>query len=219
MGKIVVMDEHLTHESLYRGEEVLEKRAKAKVLLCGMGALGSFLAELLARQGYRALGGVDFDKVERGNFGTQNFGKSDIGRPKVLQVRTNVFNRVGVVIEPHNKKLVAANVKLVAGFDLVVDLFDNPESRKLLYEACNTHSVPCLHAGLASMGYFEVKWNEIYIPPKKIPDGGAPCDYPLAANLVALCVGITAEAINRFVDTSEKRSAEFWLDSLSLEIV
>ncbi len=213
------MDEHLTHESLYRGKGVLEKRSKAKVLLCGLGALGSFLSDLLARQGYLSLTGVDFDKVDRSNFGTQNYGKSDIGRSKVSQARTNTFNRIGVVIDPIHKKLIAGNVKLVAGFDLVVDLFDNSESRQLLFDACNFHKIPCLHAGMASIGYFEVKWNEVYTPPKKTPEGDAPCDYPLAANLVTLCVGITAEIINRFIDTSEKRSVEFWLDSLSLEIV
>lgn len=212
------MYEHLIHESLYRDSD-LEKRSKAKVLLCGMGALGSWLVDLLARQGYATLSGVDFDKVERANFGTQNFGKPDIGRLKVSQVQANVFRRIGVVMTPINKRLVANNVKLVAGFDLVVDLFDNPESRKLLFDACNEHQVPCLHAGMASMGYFEVKWNEAYTPPTKTPEGDAPCDYPLASNLVAMCVGVTAEVINRFIDTSEKQNIEFWLNSLSLEIV
>lgn len=213
------MEEHLTHEMLYRSSEVLEIRSQAKILLCGMGALGSWLADLLARQGYLSLSGVDFDKVERGNFGTQDFGKADIGRSKVSQVQRNIFRRIGVPIVPIHKKLTEANVKLVTGFDLVVDLFDNPESRELLFLACFTHQIPCLHAGMASMGYFEVKWNEIYLPPKKSPEGDAPCDYPLASNLVALCVGITAELINRFIDRSVQRSVEFWLDSLSLEVI
>lgn len=213
------VDTYLLHESLYRPDGVVAKRKQSKVLLCGGGALGSWLSDLLARQGYWAQTVLDRDKVEDANFGTQNFGKSDVGRPKATQIRTNTFRRYGVVIKDVVKSLTKDNVKsLVKGFDLVVDLFDNGESRELLRAACEAGKIPCLHSGVAAMGYFLVQWNERYIAPPTVDEDDAPCDYPLAANLVLMCVAATAEVINRFFESGEKRDVEFWLNSMSLEI-
>ncbi len=214
------VDTYLVHESLYRPDGVVAKRKQVKVLLCGGGALGSFLSDLLARQGYWAQTVLDREKVEDANFGTQNFGKADVGRPKATQIRVNAFRRYGVTVKDVVKSLTKNNAKsLVKGFDLVVDLFDNGDSRELLRVACGSGKIPCLHSGVAAMGYFQVRWNERYIaPPAAVDDeGDAPCEYPLAANLVSMCVAATAEVINRFFESGEKRDVEFWLNSMSLE--
>ncbi len=211
------VDTYLLHESLYRSDGVVAKRKQAKILLCGGGALGSWLSDLLARQGYWAQTVLDRDKVEDGNFGTQNFGKADVGRPKATQIRVNTFRRYGVIVKDVVKSLTQDNAKsLVKGFDLVIDLFDNGESREMVRSACEAGEIPCVHSGLAAMGYFQVQWNERYISPPTV-DGEAPCDYPLAANLVLMCVAATAEVINRFFESGEKRNVEFWLNSMSLE--
>jgi len=209
---------YLQHESLYRPDGVVAKRKQAKILLCGGGALGSFLSDLLSRQGYWNQTVLDRDKVEDGNFGTQNFGKRDIGRPKATMIRAHAFNRYGVVVKDEVKSLTKDNAKsLVKGFDLVLDLFDNGESREIVRSVCEAGNIPCLHSGLAAMGYFQVQWNEIYIAPPTVDTHNAPCEYPMAANLVMMCVAATAEVINRFFESGEKRNVEFWLKSMSLE--
>ena len=216
------VDTYLQHESLYRPDGVVAKRKQAKVLLCGGGALGSFLSDLLARQGYWAQTVLDREKVEEGNFGTQNYGKADVGRPKATQIRANAFRRYGVVVKDVVKSLTKDNAKsLVKGFDLVVDLFDNGESRELVRVTCEAGNIPCVHSGLAAMGFFQVRWNEQYkAPPSEWgqADGDAPCEYPLAANLVMMCVAVTAEAINRFFQDGSKLDVEFWLNSLSIDV-
>lgn len=214
------VETYLQHESLFRPDGVVAKRKTAKILLAGGGALGSWLSDLLARQGYWSQTVLDRNKVEDENFGTQNFGKADVGRPKATQIRVNTFRRLGVQIKDITKSLTADNAKsLVKGFDLVVDLFDNGESRELVRAACETLKVPCVHAGLAAMGYFEVRWNEKYkAPPTQDEGEDAPCEYPLAANLVMMCVAATAEAINRFFQDGKKLDIEFWLNSLSLDV-
>ena len=213
---------YLQHELMYRGDDVLAKRCDAKILLCGAGALGSWLADLLARQGYRNLVLLDMGFVGDENFGTQNYGSSDVGRSKAFQTTQNVYRRVGVSIQAIKRKLHADNAhSLVRKYALVVDLFDNAESRGWVRQACLDENVACLHAGLAAMGFFEVRWNEGYIvpSPRKDDDADPPCEYPLAANLVTMCVGATAEAINRFIDSGSKINVEFWLNSMSLEIM
>lgn len=210
---------YLQHESLYRGDDAVKKRAAAEILLCGGGALGSWLADLLARQGYWGLTVLDMDKVEDSNFGTQMFGKADTGRSKAAQISANIFRRIGVKVWARHKKVTESNVtSIVKGYNLVVDLFDNTASRRLLHQACLDKKAPCLHAGTAAMGFFEVRWNEDYIVPRTTGDlEDAPCEYPMAANLVMMCVAATAESVNRFIDNGEKLNSEFWLKPMSLE--
>ena len=43
------------HEEIYRGAESVAKLAKPLVTICGAGALGSHLADNLARQGFRQI--------------------------------------------------------------------------------------------------------------------------------------------------------------------
>ncbi len=213
-------NQHLQHETLYRGEKALQRRKKARVLLCGGGALGSWLADLLARQGYENLTVLDKDKVEEANFGTQCFGKQDAGRPKSAMIKFNTWRRLGIKVTDIHKELTATNAKKeLSNFDLVVDVFDNVPSRQLIRQTCLDRKIPCLHSGLAAIGYFGITWNERYVerepPADADPDG--PCEYPLAANLVILCVGATAEVINRFIDSRERRDVGFWLKSMTWE--
>ena len=215
------MNEFLAHEIAYRGNElVIENRASKQIKILGAGALGSWLTDLLARQGYQGLTVVDFDKVERGNFGTQNYGSLDVGRSKASQLAHNVIRRLGVRVVPITKRVTDVNINsVIGGADLVIDLFDNVESRRVVKEACTKKSISCLHGGLGSVGYFEAKWNEGYFIPDKNPNPtDIPCDYPLASNLVMLCVGAIAEVVNRFFDEQKKLGIEFWLESMKMEL-
>lgn len=214
------MSDFLAHETAYRGNaNVIENRASKRIIILGAGALGSFTGELLARQGYSGLTLVDFDKVERDNLGTQNFGATDVGRSKASQLAHNIIRKLGVHLDSIVKKVTESNISgIISKADLVVDLFDNVESRKLVRDTCAKKNIPCLHAGMATIGYFEVLWNEGYLIPETDSNPeNAPCDYPLAANLVILCVGTLAEVMNRYFDEGEKYEAEFWLNSMKME--
>lgn len=211
---------YLQHESLYRGKTVVQERRVARIVICGVGALGSWLIDLLARQGYWGLTALDMDKVGDENFGTQNYGKMDVGRFKAPQVAANVFRRVSVPVKAVTKKLTVDNASvLLRDHALVVDLFDNRPSRMAVQKICSDHGWPCVHAGLAAMGFFQVRWNEDYVVPSARNEDAsdAPCEYPLAANLVMMCVAATAEIINRYIDDGQKLNIEFWLNSMSLD--
>lgn len=211
--------EHLVHESAYRGEPVIQQRSKVSVLVLGSGALGSWLLDLLARQGYTRLTVLDFDRVERKNFGTQNFGKADIGRMKATIAANNLVVRLGVQCKAIAEKLTASNARKILndGFGLVIDAFDNHESREIVKETCVKLGVPCLHCGMSGDGFAEIEWNENYIsrPAAPVLDAsGEPCEYPLASNLVSFTVALAAEAVNSFVDNGIKRSVHFTLRDL-----
>ena len=192
------------HEELYRGgAERLARLRDLRVVLCGAGALGSNLADNLARQGFASLRAVDHDRVEEHNVGTQLYGESEVGVWKVEALRNRLFRATGVELDAVRKELTAQNAAaLLKGAGLIVDAFDNAASRALVQQAARAAGAPCLHAGLFE-DYAEVVWDEHYRVPRDV--AGDVCNYPLARNLVLLAVAITSETVVRFALDGERR--------------
>ncbi len=216
------MSEHLAHESAYRGDaNIVGNRMSQSLRICGAGALGSHLVETLARQGYHGQVVFDKDKVEGGNLGTQNYSKSDIGRAKAVQCANNTIKRTGVPVKSVSREVTPVNVKsVVNGASLVIDLFDDPTSRRLLQSFCQESGVDCLHAGMSSDGFAEICWNEHYtVHETPANDDEIPCEYPLAANLVHFTVAMISETVNRYFDECIKQSLEFTLRDYRIEIM
>ncbi len=211
------------HETLYRGADALEQLCQLRLAVCGAGAVGSNLVESLVRQGVRQVTVIDFDRVQAHNVGTQTYAESDAGAFKVEVLQAEVFRAVGVEITAVRKRLTAGNVgKLLADAGLVIDGFDNHESRALVTEHCRAAGIPCLHVGL-SADYAEVIWNENYRVPRDVVEPGAdvaagPCDYPLARNLIQFAVALASEAVIRYVLEGAKASYSFTLRDLRINV-
>src|SRR3954462_14855435 len=121
------------HEQIYRGPELVAKLAALRVTICGVGAVGSNLADNLVRQGVSRLRAIDKDRVEEHNVSTQAYGEADVGVWKVEALRNRLFRVAGVEVEPVRKELTAQNARqLLGGCDLIVDAFDNSASRRLV---------------------------------------------------------------------------------------
>jgi molybdopterin/thiamine biosynthesis adenylyltransferase len=196
------MPDKFHHERLYRGPEALARLAATRIVLCGAGALGSHLADNLARQGLGLWRVIDRDRVEEHNVSTQLYGESEVGAWKVDALRTRLFRAVGVEVDAVGKELTERNAgSLLKGASLVIETFDNSASRRLVQETCRRLTLPCLHVGLFA-DYAEVVWDETYRVPADVM--GDVCDYPLARNLVLLAVGIASEAVVRFVIDGER---------------
>ena len=184
------------HEEIYRGADALSKLSESQITICGAGALGSHLIDNLARQGVDHLRVIDCDRVEEHNVSTQIYGVSDVGAWKVEVLRNHLFRAVGVELDVVTKRLTDRTArKQLKGSDLVIDTFDNSESRQLVQQHCREQSLPCLHVGLYA-DYCEVIWDEAYRVPRDV--AGDVCEYPLARNLVLLAVVIASEAVVRF---------------------
>jgi molybdopterin/thiamine biosynthesis adenylyltransferase len=211
------MREITHHEILYRGVEALERIGRIRLVICGAGAVGSNLADLLARQGFRRLTVIDDDRIEAHNVGTQTYAESDVGAFKVEVLQAEVFRAVGIEMRAVRRRLTDRNVaKLLANAHLVVDGFDNHDSRALVTEHCRNAGTPCLHVGL-SADYAEVLWNETYrVPRDVVLEGANVCDYPLARNLISFAVALACEAIVRFVVSGERQDYSFTLADLKV---
>ncbi|HEY7313839.1 MAG TPA: ThiF family adenylyltransferase [Gemmataceae bacterium] len=192
------------HEQLYRGAAPLARLADIRLTLCGAGALGSHLADNLARQGFASLRLIDRDRVEEHNIGTQIYGEGDIGAWKVEVLRNRIFRATGTEAEAIAKELGERNARaLLKGTDVLLDTFDNSASRQLVQHNCRAERVPCLHVGL-SADYAEVIWDEHYRVPADVL--GDVCDYPLARNLILLATAVASETLVRFVLGGERQN-------------
>jgi molybdopterin/thiamine biosynthesis adenylyltransferase len=197
------MADKFHHEAIYRGSEQIAKMAILPLTICGAGALGSHLAENLARQGFRQMRVIDRDRVEEHNVSTQVYGESDVGAWKVEVLRQRLFRATGIEIETLRKELGERTARsLLQDGGLVIDAFDNSASRRLVQEHCRALQLPCLHIGLYA-DYGEVIWDERYRVPQDV--AGDVCDYPLARNLILLIVAVASETIVRFALGGEQQ--------------
>lgn len=205
------MADQLAHETEYRGKETIAKLQRFKLMVCGAGAIGSNLVVNLCRQGFCQFGVVDFDRVEQHNVGTQAFSRKQVGMLKTVALNELAFRETGIALVTHAKRLESSNIKILADADCVVDAFDNSASRRLVFDYCEANKIPCLHVGLDA-DYGEVCWNEEYRVPGDPPDtGDAPCDYPLARNIVLLAVAVASETLIDFATAGQKRSFDITL--------
>jgi len=190
------MADRFHHEAIYRGSDQLARLANQQLTICGAGALGSHLADNLARQGARRLRVIDRDRVEEHNVSTQVYGESDVGAWKVEVLRQKLFRATGIEIEALRKELGDRTAQaLLQEGGLVIDAFDNSASRRLVQEQCRALQLPCLHIGLYA-DYGEAIWDERYRVPQDV--AGDVCDYPLARNLILLVVAVASESVVRF---------------------
>ena len=111
----------------------------SKVLIVGVGGLGSPAAEFLVRSGVGLLGIIDYDKVSLSNLHRQSlYETSHVGKSKV-QVIKKKLNRINpnTKVQTYNLKLNNNNFKkIIKKYDYIVDGADNFKTKFLLNDFC-----------------------------------------------------------------------------------
>ena len=134
------------------GKAGQEKLLAGRALIVGCGALGSVLANTLARAGVGHLRIVDRDFLELNNLQRQVlYDEDDVaaGLPKAIAAQ-NRLARINsqIEIEAHVADVDAANIgRLLDGVDCLVDGTDNFETRFLLNDAALKYQVPWVYGG------------------------------------------------------------------------
>ncbi len=129
-----------------------EKISRARVLVAGLGALGSTIAILLARAGVGFLRLVDHDSPEIHNLHRQllytendvarGVSKSQAALEHLKEANSEVeFEAVDASITERNVE------KLVMDVHLVMDALDNTETRYLVNDAAFAHGIPYIFGG------------------------------------------------------------------------
>nr|BCX00403.1 MAG: molybdenum cofactor biosynthesis protein MoeB [Bacteroidota bacterium] len=128
-----------------------ERLRRARVLLIGLGGLGSPLAYYLVAAGVGRLGMVEYDRVELSNLHRQIlYTSSDVGRSKleVARERLRILNpEVELLLfeEPFGPENAD---RILEGFDVVADGSDNFPTRYAASDACVRRGIPYVYGSL-----------------------------------------------------------------------
>lgn len=146
------METSLQRMELLIGEEHLAKLKQSRVMIVGVGGVGSYAAEALARSGIGTLILVDSDTVAPSNLNRQIHAVyATIGKSKtaVMKQRIESYRMDCTVIcqdmfykEEENEALFAQPV------DFVIDAIDTMTSKLALIRYCLEHDIPFI----SSMG-------------------------------------------------------------------
>ncbi|OGT32934.1 MAG: molybdopterin-synthase adenylyltransferase MoeB [Gammaproteobacteria bacterium RBG_16_51_14] len=126
-----------------------ERLADSRVLIIGLGGLGSSASIYLAAAGVGHLVLVDFDNVDLSNLQRQIVhGTGDIHRPKVDSARDHLLAlNPCITVTTVNRKLEDAELDAeVLKADVVVDASDNFKTRFSINKACFKNLTPLVSA-------------------------------------------------------------------------
>lgn len=148
------MTEEFARTTLLLGEEGLARLQSAHVIVFGIGGVGGFTAEALARAGVGALTLVDADTVAPSNLNRQIIAlRSTLGRPKAEVMGERVLDinpSCRVTVRPvfctpeNSEELLAGNP------DYIVDAIDTVSSKLDLVQKAGELGIPiisCMGAG------------------------------------------------------------------------
>jgi len=133
------------------GVEGQRRLKAARVLLVGMGGLGSPLGLYLAAAGVGTLGLVDDDTVDASNLQRQVVhGTADLGRSKLDSAMDRLADvNPHVELVPHPVRLDASNaLEILRDYDVVVDGTDNFPTRYLVNDACVLLGIPYVYGSI-----------------------------------------------------------------------
>lgn len=135
---------------LLLGTDSLEKLQRSKVIVFGVGGVGSYVCEALARSGVGTICLVDNDIVSESNINRQlialtstiGLNKTDVMKERILDINPDC-NVTSIPCFYTRDKEVE-----IDGFDYIVDAIDTVTSKLTLIEQANRLSIPII----SSMG-------------------------------------------------------------------
>lgn len=130
------------------GQEALNRLAQSRVILFGVGGVGSFTAEALCRAGIGSITLVDGDTVAESNLNRQlvalhstiGLSKAEVMKARMLDINPGMDVRALTLFYDSD---TADRIDL-SQYDYVVDAIDSVTSKLLLIEKCHALNVPCI---------------------------------------------------------------------------
>lgn len=141
------MNQFLRTESLI-GKEALVKLQNAHIAVIGLGGVGGYALEALARAGIGKLTLIDGDAIAESNLNRQILATAEtIGTPKALAAKARAAQiapqaQVMAYAEFLNEQ--TAETLLGEPFDFIIDCIDDVSAKLLLAEHCRQKKIPLL---------------------------------------------------------------------------
>jgi molybdopterin/thiamine biosynthesis adenylyltransferase len=187
-----------------------------RIIFCGVGALGStaalFLRSLKAEMVF-----IDFDRVESKNLLAQAFAKASLGKNKADAMKLQLANFWGIKSESFPVRLTQDNIdQLLDRADLIIDAFDNEESRNLLSAYARRAGKPLVHAAISGDGTFGiVRWDERFRPDAEDHAGQATCEGGEHLPFIGVVASTLARIVQDFAEDGTRRDAMISLASVT----
>lgn len=128
------------------GEENYKKLKKSKIAIIGLGGVGGYVAEGLARSGVESFVLVDDDVVKESNLNRQIIAlHSSLGKPKtdLWKERIKDINPLAVV-DARNERYTEENVIDFSDCDYVIDAIDSMNCKAKLLTECFRANIPVI---------------------------------------------------------------------------
>lgn len=143
------MDTKFIRTEMLIGKDNMEKLKKSKIAIFGVGGVGSFAAEALARSGVGNLILIDFDDIATSNINRQIHSTvKTIGKAKVEAMRDRILEinpEANVEIHQELFNLESAE-SLLKEWDYVVDAIDMVSAKIVLIEKSIEKKLPIISA-------------------------------------------------------------------------
>ena len=143
------MEERTKREEMLIGEAAMNKLRGAHVAVFGLGGVGSWCAEALARSGIGAITLIDCDTVSESNINRQLCALySTVGRPKteVMAERLRDINPDMDIFTIYGKYEAENRESFLRDYDFVADAIDLVSCKLDLIMSCRERSIPVISA-------------------------------------------------------------------------
>lgn len=129
--------------------------SQSKILIIGIGGLGSPACLYLAAAGIGTIGILDYDIVELSNLQRQIIHHTpDLGKLKVKSARTKMeMLNPNIEVITYSEKFHSGNaLNIISQYDFIIDATDNFAGKFLINDACTIAKKPFSHAGILKYG-------------------------------------------------------------------
>ncbi|MGN0491111.1 tRNA threonylcarbamoyladenosine dehydratase [Ruminococcus sp.] len=144
------MDERFIRTSLVIGEDNIDRLLESRVAVFGVGGVGGFVCEALARSGVGKLTLIDGDTVAKSNINRQIIAlESTVGRHKAEVMKERILDiNPNAEVATHNIFLNAETASTIdfTQFDYIVDAVDDIKAKVLLAKLADENKIPIIAA-------------------------------------------------------------------------
>ena len=162
------MDSIYSRTEIILGSENVERIKRASICVCGVGGVGSYVLEALARVGIGNICVIDKDIVDITNINRQLIAlNSTIGENKVDAAvkRAKDINK-DLKIEGIKESITFDNIDQLLSnkFDYVIDCVDNIEAKTAIIKYCWDNKIKCISSmGMGNkLNPLDIKVADIY---------------------------------------------------------
>lgn len=146
------MEELFSRSELIYGKEAMDKLNKCHVAIFGVGGVGGYVVEALARTGVRHFTLIDNDTVALSNFNRQIIAtKETLGKYKVDVMKERILSiNDKAVVEVKKMFVLPENINEIdfSQFDYIVDAIDTVKAKLAIIAKANELNIPMI----SSMG-------------------------------------------------------------------